>query len=418
MHTLRAFFALALAVTIGVSSGGAQAAVTPPAIGHVFVIVLENESFEVTFGPKSPARYLARTLPAHGVLLTHYYGTGHYSLDNYLAMISGQAANPDTRDDCETFSDFVATGTTPDGQAIGHGCVYPANVLTLADELKAVGKDWRGYFEDMGNDPAREASSCAHPAIGAADGTQKAQKPSATVPKGDQYAVRHNPFVYFHSIIDSPDCATHVVRLEQLTEDLASAASTPAFSFVTPSLCSDGHDTPCVDHRPGGLRSADAFLREWVPRILASEAYRKDGLLIVTFDEGESESTPDGNGGHTVRYEGEMCCNQQPGPNLGAFPETKKYAHATVTIGDFGGDRTGTVLLSPFLTPGTRSATPFNHYSLLRTIEDLLGTGRHLGYAGQVGLVGFFEHPGSHISLRPPAARVRAAAVPAAHATN
>ena len=164
MHTLRSFFALALAVTTGVLSGGAQAAVTPPAIGHVFVIVLENESFEVTFGPKSPARYLARTLPAHGVLLTHYYGTGHYSLDNYLAMISGQAANPDTRDDCETFSDFVATGTTPDGQAIGHGCVYPASVLTLADELKAVGKDWRGYFEDMGNDtPARRVAARIRP---------------------------------------------------------------------------------------------------------------------------------------------------------------------------------------------------------------------------------------------------------------
>lgn len=413
MPALRSLLLMMLAAATVLPGAAVHAAGTPPAIGHVFVIVLENESFDVTFGPKSPAKYLSRTLPARGVLLTQYYGTGHYSLDNYLAMISGQAANPETRDDCGVFTEFVSTGTTADGQAIGHGCAYPSSVLTLPDELKAVGKSWRGYFEDMGNDPAREAKRCAHPAIGATDVTQKAEKPSAAVPRGDQYAAKHNPFVYFHSIIDSPDCATHVVRLERLSEDLQSEASTPAFAFITPSLCSDGHDAPCVDHRPGGLRSADAFLREWVPRILESPAYRKDGLLVVTFDEGDAEEAPDGHGGYTVTYPGEKCCNQQPGPNLGAFPQTEKEGKYQITISDFGGDRTGTVLLSPYLRAGTRSATPFNHYSLLRTIEDLLGTGRHLGYAGQQGLVGFFERPGSTLRLRaqaqPPAAAAGAA---------
>jgi hypothetical protein len=125
-------------------------------IKHVFVIVLENEGFAVTFGPNSKAPYLSQTLPSQGVLLSQYFGTGHVSLDNYVAMLSGQAATPETRNDCVTYADFVLTGITPDGQAIGSGCVYPSSIKTLPDQLNAVGKTWRGYMEDMGNDPTRE----------------------------------------------------------------------------------------------------------------------------------------------------------------------------------------------------------------------------------------------------------------------
>ena len=76
-------------------------------ITHVFVITLENEGYDVTFGPASKAPYLSQTLPSQGVLLTQYYGTGHVSLDNYIAMISGQAASNETRLDCFTFADFT-----------------------------------------------------------------------------------------------------------------------------------------------------------------------------------------------------------------------------------------------------------------------------------------------------------------------
>jgi hypothetical protein len=361
-------------------------------IKHVFVIVLENEGFDVTFGPNSKAPFLSKMLPSQGVLLNQYFGTGHVSLDNYVAMLSGQAATPQTRADCVTYADFIQTGLTPDGQAIGTGCVYPSSIKTLPDQLTAKGKTWRGYMEDMGNDPAREAATCGHPALNTVDHTQAAEAPSAAVPLGDQYASRHDPFVYFHSIIDSPDCGSHVVNLTALPQDLAKESSTPNFVFITPNLCNDGHDAPCKNGQPGGLVSADAFLQKWVPLIMASEAYQEGGLIIITFDEAGLEVTPNPNGpGIVVAAQGLFCCNEQPGPNLAPFPQTTVLAPGVaLSFQSYGGDRTGAVLLSNFLKPGTTSDTPFNHYSMLKTIEDIFDTDEHLGFAAQPGLIGFF----------------------------
>ena len=141
-----------------------------------------------------------------GKLLTQYYGIGHVSLDNYIAEISGQSPNPSTQSDCVNYVEFAATGIGQYGQALGQGCVYPKSVKTVADQLTAAGKTWRSYQEDMG-------TPCRHPAIGATDDTIVARK-------GDMYATRHNPFVYFHSIIDTPACAQNVVDFDQLATDL------------------------------------------------------------------------------------------------------------------------------------------------------------------------------------------------------
>jgi hypothetical protein len=180
------------------------------------------------------------------------------------------------------------------------------------------------------------------------------------------------------------------VNLNQLPQDLKSASTTPNLVFITPNLCNDGHDAPCKNGQPGGLVSADAFLKKWVPVILGSQAYRNDGLLLVTFDESDAEVEHDPAGGVVINFAGKTCCNEQPGPNLGSFPQSSKMGSYTLSFQDFGGDRTGSVLLSPLLKPGTVSNTPFNHYSLLKTLEDLFGIDEHLGYAAQAGLVGFF----------------------------
>jgi len=373
-----------------------------PRIKHVFVIVLENEGFDVTFGPNSKAPFLSKTLTSQGVLLSQYYGTGHVSLDNYIAMLSGQAATPETRNDCQIYADFTLTGTSPDGQATGNGCVYPSSIKTLPDQLTAAGKTWRGYMEDMGNDPTREAATCGHPALNTQDLTQASEAPSASVPLGDQYASRHDPFVYFHSIIDSPDCGANVVNLNQLSQDLRSEHTTPNFVFITPNLCNDGHDAPCKNGHPGGLISADAFLQKWIPLIQASKAYQHDGLIIINFDEGGLSVGPNPNGaGILVSAPGQFCCNEQPGPNLAPFPQTTAIAPGVaLAFQSYGGDRTGAVLLASFLKPGTTSDTPFNHYSLLKSLENIFDTDGYLGYAAAPGLVPFFGSVSSDIAVK------------------
>jgi hypothetical protein len=227
--------------------------------------------------------------------------------------------------------------------------------------------------------------------LGSPDGTHTPEGRSAAVPAGDQYATRHDPFVYFHSVLDTPDCAADVVRLDRLSADLQTVATTPNFSFITPNLCHDGHDEPCkTGDEPGGLVSADAFLRKWAPLIMASPAFLQDGLLIVTFDESDDQSAVrKPNGGFQITYTGEHCCGQLPGPNLAPFPQTMEAGAETLIFQDFGGDRIGAVLLSPAIKPGTVSTVPYNHYALLKSLEDLFHLDGHLGYAGQAGLAGF-----------------------------
>jgi hypothetical protein len=346
-----------------VAQGAAPGEHLPP-IRHVFIIVLENQSFAGTFASNSVAPYLAHSLPAQGVLLTQYYAIGHASLPNYVAMISGQAPNEATQLDCPVFGEFQPAAPRPngDGQLPGVGCVYPASVGTLPGQLEASGLTWKAYLEDMGNDPAREPATCAHVAVGAPDRT-------ASASARDQYATKHNPFVYFHSIIDErARCAAAVVNLVALPRDLRSAAGTANFSFIVPNLCNDGHDQPCADGRRGGLHEIDAFLRQWVPLITRSPAFRDSGLLVITFDESDAR----GSQGSSA------CCDERGLPGARYQPG----------FNGPGGGPVGAVVLSPFVKAGTVSSVPYNHYSLLRTIEAIFALPR-LGYAGQSGLRAF-----------------------------
>jgi phospholipase C len=333
-----------------------------PPIRHVFLIVLENKSFEAAFGPGSPAPYLAKTLPARGALLTQYYATGHWSLDNYIALVSGQAPNPATQHDCPQPIEFQPSspGLDGHGQLLGVGCVYPALVKTLPDQLEQAGLTWKGFMEDLDREPLRDdPQTCTARRVGQADPTERGDI-------GDQYAAKHDPFVYFHSILDNPvRCAAHIVSLKELRIDLRRIATTPNYSFITPNLCNDGHDLRCVDGETGGLVGINRFLEEWVPLITRSPAFRKDGLLIITFDESDGQA-PDAF---------DACCNEKPLPTDPYQPGFQGP----------GGGRIGAVVLSPYIRPGTVSSVPYNHYSLLRTTEDIFGVG-HLGYAAQPGL--------------------------------
>ncbi|HWU32713.1 MAG TPA: alkaline phosphatase family protein [Marmoricola sp.] len=343
------------AIQLGSQSAGAATTAAAPPIGHVFVINLENKGYTETWGPTSAAPYLSQTLRAQGNLLTNYYGIGHVSLDNYIAQISGQGPNLQTNTDCQIYTDFIALPIAlQSGQVWGTGCVYPKTVQTLPSQLDALGVTWKGYMDDM-------ATPCLHPALNSQDQTQSAKV-------GAQYATRHDPFMYFHSIVDDQAyCNAHVVNYNNLATDLQQESTTPAFSYITPDLCNDGHDAPCVDGRPGGLASADAWLKQQIPMIMASPAYQDNGAIIITFDESDGPQS-----------DSSACCG-----------ETGNLNSPLPGLTGNGGGRVGALVLSKYVTPGSTSATPYNHYSLLRSLEDIFGAKDHIGFAGAPGVTSF-----------------------------
>jgi hypothetical protein len=321
-----------------------------PPIKHVFVINIENKNYATTWGRNSAAPYLAKTLRRKGVLLANYYGTAHNSQPNYIAQISGQAPNPQMQGDCQLYSSFRGAGTVAPQQAVGHGCVFPRSVTSLPIQLSNAGYSWRGYMQDM-------HTACRHPTLDTQDGTQQAKR-------GDEYATRHDPFMYFRAITGRPDyCRSHVVPLGALRHDLAARASTRNLSYITPDLCSDGHDAPCVDGRPGGLKSVNAFLKTWVPRILNSAAFKANGMLVITADESDGPQS-----------DASACCNERAGPNS-PMPG----------ITGMGGGQVGALVISRWVKPNSWSSTPYNHYSLLASVEDIFRRPR-IGFARQAGL--------------------------------
>jgi hypothetical protein len=353
---------LAVLGTVAASAATGAASTTPaahkpipisnyvPPIKHVFVINIENEDESNTWGVNSKAPYLAHTLRRKGVLLRNYYATAHNSQPNYVAQISGQAPNAEMQADCQTFSSFQGTGTQAPQQAVGQGCVFPKSVNSLPNQLDNAGYSWRGYMQDM-------HSACRHPQLNTQDGTQQAKR-------GDEYATRHDPFMYFSSIIGRPAyCRSHVVGLRYLTHDLESKATTRNLTYITPDLCSDGHDSPCVDGRPGGLTSVNAFMKTWVPRILTSPAFKANGMLIITADESDG---PDS--------DSSSCCNERAGPNS-PMPG----------IAGMGGGLVGALVISRWVKPGSWDSTPYNHYSLLASLDDIFRRPR-IAFARQAGL--------------------------------
>jgi hypothetical protein len=291
-------------------------------VKHVFIISLTTTSYQTAFGHGSVAHYLNGTLRRRGTLLSGYHTLGPAELPDYLAMVSGQASNADTRADCPMYAEFSsAAKTAADGPIGGRGCVYPNTVLTIGDQVTSSGKQWKAYIDDMGS------SSCVHPNSNAVDDTQ-------LTGAGSEYTTRHNPFIYFHSLLDLGDCSNDDVSLDRLPKDLRSVATTPTYAYVAPGICDDTRARVCPDGKPGGLAGEDAFLQLWVPRILGSPAYQRDGALIIAFATSTwaSGNAPDR---HPIRV--------------------------------------GALILSRYAKRGRTVSTSYGPYTILRSVEDLFG---------------------------------------------
>jgi hypothetical protein len=332
-------------------------------VKHVFVIMLSNQPFASTFGPASTAPYLSQTLEKKGELLVRYYAVAHEELANGIGLLSGQGPTVATAANCPTYADVTGAKVGADQQVTGQGCVYPSSTQTLVGQLAAKHLQWRSYVEGIDEGAPGTGGGCAHPVLGAADPT--AAQPSQP-PPAQPYATFRDPFAYFHSVIDSPACATDVVGLNALGADLAKGTRAPSLSYIVPDRCHDANPTPCAPAAPAGPAAADGFLKLLVGKILSSSAYKDGGLIVITADEAPS-------GGEFA--DSSSCCGQPQFPNL------PTPAGATAGLAASGGGQVGALLLSPFVKGGTTSQEPYNHFSLLRTIEDLFGL-KHLGYAG------------------------------------
>jgi hypothetical protein len=322
----------------------------------VFVVMLSDEPYASVFGPSSTAPYLAGTLEHKGELLARYDAVAHEELANELALISGQGPTAETAANCPNYTEVAGASTGPEEQVLGSGCVYPAATQTLAGQLTAKRLTWRAYVQGI-DEAGVQAPACAHPTLGQADPT--AEQAAST----GAYATFRNPFVYFASIVGSPACAADDVGLASLKGNLASAKGTPSFSYIVPDRCHDGNPTPCTPGAPAGMPATEAFLKQVVPEITGSKAYRESGLLVITVDEAPSSG---------AFADSSSCCGQPLFPN----DPLKTLAGAPR-----GGGAVGALLLSPYVKGGTTSQEAYNHFSLLRTIEDLFSL-KHLGYAG------------------------------------
>jgi phospholipase C len=270
------------------------------------------------------------SLRARGVFAPNYYGTGHASLSNYVAMVSGQQENPAEAVDCVGVSLYACAQLQ----------TLHDNGRNLGDQLDAAHVTWKSYQDST-------PTPCFHGPYSATD-----QQPDPYImgdsqqpPAGD-YADRHNPFIYFPDFVgNNKRCVAHQRPFTEMAGDIAHDRL-PQFSFITPDTCHDGHDTTCSSGKPGGLVSADLWLKQQVPQLL-SYLWAHDGLLIINFDEGLVDAN-------------DLC--------------------PSCASGGVGG-RTGALFLSPSLGGGVKVDVNYDHDSLLRTIEDSFGISEHLNLA-------------------------------------
>lgn len=156
-------------------------------------------------------------------------------------------------------------------------------------------------------------------------------RPCFTGAGAGEYAKKHDPFIYYAPVASNPAWCNHIVPLTELHAD-EQAAALPRYIWITPNLCHDMHD---CDPATG-----DRFLSGLVPGLLKALGPR--GLLILTWDEGLSDDS---------------CCRLASGGHI------------------------ATILAGEEARPGARLSTPVDHYSVLQTIEDLLGLPRLRGAA-------------------------------------
>lgn len=334
---LSALLVAAAIAAIARASSIAASDIAMPRYAHIFVIVEENKDYGQIIGSRD-APTITRLAREYGNA-TNFFAETHPSEPNYVALVGGYTYG--IRDDDAYFCrprqhDPSCPGSDERGY-VNHTVDAP----NLATQLQAAGLTWKNYLESL---PA----------------------PGSLVASAGLYASKHSGFINFLSVQRDPQRARHLVDFEQFYHDLSSGG-VPSFSLVIPNVCNEMHGaqgpgTPedCEYFHLGKLIwRGDANIAAITGRIMASPVWRspQNAAIVITFDENDD-------------YTFIGCCGNDP-----RDPANR------------GGGHIPTIVVTNHGPRHASDSTPYNHYSLLRTIEDAFGIREHLRRAGAAGVV-------------------------------
>ncbi|HEY5072042.1 MAG TPA: alkaline phosphatase family protein [Caulobacteraceae bacterium] len=337
----------------------APAASVPP-YAHILVIVEENKNYEQIADPAT-APQLAALAARYGAA-TEFFSEVHPSEANYVALLGGDTFGIHD-DDWALCKPGKASSACL--FALFPGYVdHTVHAPHLGDQLSAAGLSWKGYYEDL-------------PAPGSLAFLGGDPKAAPEAPRLAFYAAKHSGFVNFASVQNDPRRSEHLVGFDALDADLA-ADALPNFALIVPNQCNEMHGLRGPDLPPGCdagdigalIVRGDKVAADLVRRIQATAAWRSPAnfAIVITFDEGAGGAR----GG---------CCAVTPN-----------------APSNYGGGHIPTIVITNHGPRGLKDPTPYNHYSLLRTMEDAFGIGVHLRHAadtdlGVVSMVPLFATP-------------------------
>ncbi|HCI81731.1 MAG TPA: hypothetical protein DHW02_18795 [Ktedonobacter sp.] len=327
---------------------------------HIFYIMMENHSTNEIFGNTADAPYINWLASKYGIA-ENYYGVTHPSSPNYLAAISGSFQG--IWDDCPAGPTVTCAPEEfgPDsGYTNGQELLTPQEIASatstphwfssknIVDQLEAHDLSWKAYMQSM---PSTGFTGSASPIING----QPVQL----------YVQKHNPFEYFTDIRNNAARMQKIVPFTQLGLDLAKN-TVPNFVWISPDTCNDMHGisptsaqeigNPACAYPSSGLdhsiiQLGDNFVQSTVSTIMASRVWKQSrSSIVIAWDENDYSG-----------YTG--CCHSPTGVN-------------GVTLGGAN---------APFMVINSNDVdhivdtTPYNHYTLLATIEKLW----HLGCLNQ-----------------------------------
>lgn len=354
-----------------------------PAYGHIVVIEMENRQYGQIIDADPPTSPGMTELAHQFGVATNYYGISHVSQPNYIAFVSGdqQGITDDDPWYCDASHalmprDRAIVAGKPDAASMstsceGHGSAsapYTAHhfsTRSLFAQLNDAGISWSMFNQTMPLDP----DGTPHPEV--AIYPDKKQNPDFHA----LYVSKHNPADNFDNIRSAPDFLTHN-RTEQQFLDEAAAGTLPRFSYFIPDLCHDDHGASgpmntapqCRHHGAGPsplLTLGDQKVQQLVEAVRHSPLWNsaENVAVVVTFDEDDYGS---------AGIQG--CCGYHPVAEGGARFDTLNQ----------GGGHIPTIVITNHGAARMQDATPYNHYSLLRTVEDAFGIAEHLGHAADI----------------------------------